>query len=114
MPGKDEMQKILRIIQKCPSLASDARKVAARSSETLMAKGTQKLITRALSLDVFSVAEREQLINAQVEIEDDTLSFTLRVRLTKQQEDILRTESDAAGLEMSEYVRQRVFGATKG
>jgi len=111
MPTREQMTSALDIIiGKVPSLAGEAMKAKGRRDEILMAKALNRLAAAALGTSVLTPADRKRLIAVCGEVEDDSYSFMLRVRLSRLQERILNEKASEKGMDLSKYVRTTLFG----
>lgn len=72
-----------------------------------------RMASQVLADPALNLTPQERTLVAQfitLDSQDETRSVMLRVRLTESERTDLQRMADAAGLEVSEYVRRRVFG----
>jgi hypothetical protein len=112
MDTTDIITSLKIIIAKSPAAAEEAIRAiaAAKNNSPVLQTRYANCLIRALAdpQAEFTQAEREQLA-AGITTETDTKDFMLRVRMSQAERMQLAQLADAAGVNMSEFVRKKLF-----
>lgn len=108
------MEQALKIIvSKSPSTARDAMQClqAIRAKSPMVQVRYNRVVEAAMSdQDADFTPDERAIIAEAVELpEGESRGFTLRVRLTPNEQADLQAAADEAGMTMSDYVRSRLF-----
>lgn len=102
------------IIGKAPALAGAASSalLAVRNGSPVAEQRVANVARIALEdhASAFTPDERLALANLLTDTSDETRTVTKRVRLTPSEVAQLEIAAEAAGMSVSEYIRQRLFG----
>lgn len=110
MPTRDDAVKALRFIMaKAPALAIPADKALRYRDDKNTLTAAAKLCREALSMSGFNQSERGLMARIAADVDDETRSVTLRVRLSPSEFAAVEAQSEAEGFTtMSEWARMKM------